>query len=101
MFTRRDLLAGALAAATLLVAPPVSTATELSTRDIAPLAEAVRVMPLGDSITDGFTVPGGYRVDLWQKIVASGRTIDFVGSQSNGPGNLGDRDGLEVGLQVT
>jgi len=92
MVTRRGLLAGALAAATLLVAPPAATATGLSTRDIAPLAEAVRVMPLGDSITDGFNVPGGYRVDLWQKIVASGRTIDFVGSQSNGPSSLGDRD---------
>ncbi|MEU8381836.1 hypothetical protein AB0C32_21920, partial [Streptosporangium sp. NPDC048865] len=29
----------------------------------------VRVMPLGDSITDGFNVPGGYRVDLWQRMV--------------------------------
>ncbi len=49
-------------------------------------------MPLGDSITDGYNVPGGYRVDLWQKLVAGGRTVDFVGSQVNGPGSLGDRD---------
>ncbi|MEU8385436.1 hypothetical protein AB0C32_40560, partial [Streptosporangium sp. NPDC048865] len=34
----------------------------------------VRVMPLGDSITDGFNVPGGYRVDLWQRMVRSART---------------------------
>src|SRR5690606_20101241 len=52
----------------------------------------VRIMPLGDSITDGLTVPGGYRIDLWQKLVADGYTIDFVGSQSNGPASLGDRD---------
>ncbi len=32
----------------------------------------VRMMPLGDSITDGFNVPGGYRVDLWQKFLAGG-----------------------------
>jgi lysophospholipase L1-like esterase len=84
MFTR--LLVGALAAATLLVAPAGATATP------SVQAEAVRVMPLGDSITDGFNVPGGYRIDLWQRLVAAGRTIDFVGSQTNGPGSLGDRN---------
>ncbi|TDC84960.1 SGNH hydrolase [Micromonospora sp. KC606] len=52
----------------------------------------VRVMPLGDSITDGFNVPGGYRIDLWQKFVAGGYRIDFVGSQFNGPPSLGDHD---------
>lgn len=52
----------------------------------------VRIMPLGDSITDGLTVPGGYRIDLWQKLVADGYTIDFVGSMSNGPSSLGDHD---------
>jgi lysophospholipase L1-like esterase len=51
----------------------------------------VRVMPLGDSITDGFTTPGGYRIELWQRL--SGRyAVDFVGSASNGPGALGDHD---------
>jgi lysophospholipase L1-like esterase len=89
MRTRRSLLAGALAAVALLVAP---TATAQSTSEVTPFADPVRVMPLGDSITDGFNVPGGYRIDLWQKIVAGGRTVDFVGSQANGPGNLGDRD---------
>jgi lysophospholipase L1-like esterase len=52
----------------------------------------VRVMPLGDSITDGFTVAGGYRIGLWQRFVANRNTVDFVGSLSNGPGNLGDHD---------
>ncbi|MBT8224130.1 MAG: SGNH hydrolase [Dactylosporangium sp.] len=52
----------------------------------------VRVMPLGDSITDGLTVPGGYRIELWEALVAGGYTVDFVGSMSNGPGNLGDHD---------
>ncbi|MEE1939379.1 SGNH/GDSL hydrolase family protein [Streptomyces sp. TRM 70361] len=55
-------------------------------------AAPVRVMPLGDSITDGLTVPGGYRIDLWQKLVADGYEIDFVGSMANGPSSLGDRD---------
>jgi lysophospholipase L1-like esterase len=53
---------------------------------------SVRVMPLGDSITDGLNVPGGYRIELWQKFVAGGYRIDFVGSQFNGPASLGDHD---------
>ena len=52
----------------------------------------VRVMPLGDSITDGFNVPGGYRINLWQRFVAGGRIVDLVGSGSNGPAALGDHD---------
>ncbi|SNS22018.1 Lysophospholipase L1 [Streptosporangium subroseum] len=52
----------------------------------------VRVMPLGDSITDGFNVPGGYRVNLWQRMVSGGHTVDFVGSGFNGPAGLGDHD---------
>ncbi len=52
----------------------------------------VRIMPLGDSITDGFNVPGGYRINLWQRAVAGGYTVDFVGSAFNGPAGLGDHD---------
>ena len=52
----------------------------------------VRVMPLGDSITDGFNVPGGYRIGLWQRLGAGNYRVDFVGSQFNGPASLGDRD---------
>jgi lysophospholipase L1-like esterase len=49
-------------------------------------------MPLGDSITDGTQVPGGYRIGLWQRLAANRYTVDFAGSQFNGPGNLGDHD---------
>ncbi|MFB6551248.1 GDSL-type esterase/lipase family protein [Streptomyces sp. NPDC056405] len=73
------------AAATLLLAAPVAEAKAESDG-------GVRVMPLGDSITDGFNVPGGYRSDLWQYLAADGHTDDFVGSQSNGPARLGDHD---------
>ncbi|WP_262286397.1 RICIN domain-containing protein [Micromonospora sp. MA102] len=52
----------------------------------------VRVMPLGDSITEGTQVPGGYRIGLWQRLANGRYTTDFVGSQYNGPGNLGDHD---------
>jgi lysophospholipase L1-like esterase len=49
-------------------------------------------MPLGDSITDGFNVPGGYRINLWQRLAAGGHTVDLVGSGFNGPAELGDHD---------
>src|SRR3954470_2048865 len=52
----------------------------------------VRVMPLGDSITEGTQVPGGYRIGLWQRMAAAGYRVDFVGSQFNGPAALGDHD---------
>src|SRR5207244_11118048 len=52
----------------------------------------VRVMPLGDSITDGTQVPGGYRIGLWQRFGAGGFRVDFVGTQFNGPSTLGDHD---------
>ncbi|MGC1374592.1 MAG: SGNH/GDSL hydrolase family protein [Anaerolineales bacterium] len=57
-------------------------------------ATPIKVMPLGDSITDGFTTPGGYRIEFYNRLVADGLTgsLDFVGSQSNGPASLLDRE---------
>jgi lysophospholipase L1-like esterase len=51
-----------------------------------------RVMPLGDSITEGTQVPGGYRIGLWQRFGTGGYRVDLVGSQFNGPAGLGDHD---------
>ncbi|OPX44081.1 xyloglucanase Xgh74A precursor [Ruminiclostridium hungatei] len=50
------------------------------------------IMPLGDSITDGLVVPGGYRIKLWKSITDNGQKVDFVGSLSNGPAELGDKN---------
>lgn len=56
-------------------------------------ARAIRYLPVGDSITDGYNLPGGYRTLLWQLLVQQdGDRIDFVGSRSNGPADLGDKD---------
>lgn len=52
----------------------------------------IRIMPLGDSITDGFAVAGGYRIKLWKNITSNGYKVDFVGSSSNGPEELGDKN---------
>ncbi|MET7398594.1 ricin-type beta-trefoil lectin domain protein [Dactylosporangium sp. NPDC005572] len=78
-------LAAAATAATLTLAAPATLAHAESNG-------GVRVMPLGDSITDGFNVPGGYRINLWQRLAAGGYTVDLVGSGFNGPASLGDHD---------
>jgi lysophospholipase L1-like esterase len=85
LLTRRSSLAAlgaALIAAALIGVTPAQAESN----------GGVRVMPLGDSITDGLTVPGGYRIGLWQKFVSGGYKVDFVGSQFNGPSSLGDHD---------
>jgi hypothetical protein len=51
-----------------------------------PVGQPCKILPLGDSITDGFTVAGGYRIELFRAAHAAGKNITFVGSQSNGPG---------------
>ena len=43
------------------------------------------ILPFGDSITDGFGTPGGYRIDLFRRTLTDGKRITFVGSAQNGP----------------
>ncbi|HTN87789.1 MAG TPA: SGNH/GDSL hydrolase family protein [Sorangium sp.] len=49
--------------------------------------EPCKILPLGDSITDGVGVQGGggYRIELFKKARAAGQNITFVGSLVNGP----------------
>ena len=49
-------------------------------------AGALRIMPLGDSITQGVgsSAMNGYRVPLQQQLARTGTGFDFVGSQSDG-----------------
>ena len=48
---------------------------------------ACKIMPFGDSITDGYNqdTPGGYRVELFRLAHAAGKNLTFVGSGYNGP----------------
>jgi lysophospholipase L1-like esterase len=52
-----------------------------------PTGTACKIMPFGDSITDGYNAdtPGGYRVELFRRAHAAGKNITFVGSSQNGP----------------
>ncbi len=43
------------------------------------------IMPYGDSITEGFPIWGGYRIELFSKAREDGHEVTFVGSVSNGP----------------
>jgi lysophospholipase L1-like esterase len=53
------------------------------------LGSACVIMPLGDSITDGFTpLPGGYRIELFHQMLLNRQTITFVGSGMNGPATV-------------
>ena len=42
--------------------------------------EPVRIMPLGDSITQGRRSQPGYRPILWRRLAQAGYRVDFVGS---------------------
>ena len=42
-------------------------------------------MPLGDSITDGYTVLGGYRIELFRQTLMNSEMVTFVGRNLNGP----------------
>jgi lysophospholipase L1-like esterase len=53
-----------------------------------PSGQACKIMPFGDSITDGYGVPGGYRIELFRLAHQAGKNVTFVGSQSNGPAQV-------------
>ncbi len=81
-------LSTALAAAGLLWGgiPSASAAEQ------APAATALRLMPLGDSITDGVgsSSGNGYRGPLWDQLSGRGYALDFVGTSR--AGNMADPD---------
>src|SRR5437879_7205666 len=53
----------------------------------------IRILPLGDSITHGWIVPGGYRLPLYQLLTNAGYNVDFTGTQTdNGAPGLPDPD---------
>ncbi len=54
-----------------------------------PATGACVILPLGDSITDGFPFEaGGYRVELFNQTLVNSKHVTFVGSLSNGPATV-------------
>jgi lysophospholipase L1-like esterase len=84
---RTGLLAGLISGFALLW-PGVSPAAAAAPA----IPNAIRVMPLGDSITYGVgsSTTSSYRADLWRRLAVNGYGADFVGSVSSGA--LPDKD---------
>ncbi len=57
-----------------------SESVQLDTTEID-LPMKLNIMPMGDSITEGFNVSGGYRKPLYNLLTAEDYNFDFVGSK--------------------
>jgi lysophospholipase L1-like esterase len=58
----------------------------------AATAPPLRIMPLGDSITDGVGAPGGYRGTLYNLLTAQGYNVDMVGNQTDNSEGLIEKE---------
>ncbi|MDC0714902.1 SGNH/GDSL hydrolase family protein [Stigmatella sp. ncwal1] len=68
-----------------LAEEPLRENVPTASQELSALA-VKKVMPLGDSITQGASGRASYRCALWQKIQAGGSSADFVGSVTGGHG---------------
>lgn len=84
----------ALLPATATAAPANGSGPAVATRAAA-APTALRLMPLGDSITWGYASPSGngYRGYLWDDLAAEGHAPDFVGSLRGGTMSDPDNEG--------
>lgn len=75
---------------------------QLNASAAMPLGGAIRIMPLGDSITagNGSRDHGGYRTYLQDMLRSQGMAVTFVGSQHYGPASSGADEG-HPGARIT
>lgn len=71
---------------------PTATTPSPPTATSAPwiTGRSLRVMPLGDSITEG--VNGGYRNRLWERLAGDGISVDYVGPRWDRWTRIADKD---------
>lgn len=67
-----------------------SSSSAIAASEYCPADQPCRILPLGDSITDGIGYKdnqafGGYRIELFRLINEAGFDATFVGNQANGP----------------
>ena len=77
-------LAGLLLVTTLAACDQTPSAVDTDSPEATTPATSdgpVRVMPLGDSITEGYRNDVTWRWFLWQQLLDAGYQVDFVGSQ--------------------
>jgi lysophospholipase L1-like esterase len=83
--------------------PTVATLPGATGSSAAAMPNALRIMPLGDSLTQGGvdgshqgslnqSTINGYRLDLWNLMVGGGYTVDYVGPYQLGTSALTDQD---------
>ena len=54
----------------------------------------VKIMPLGNSLTEGNESGGAYRPSLWRTLKQNNLNVDFVGTNNSGPSDIdGDHEG--------
>lgn len=70
--------------------PTPGPASPTHTPTVPPTGGALRVLPLGDSITEG--VNGGYRDVLYSRLTAAGYTVDYVGPRNDPYSSAPDKD---------
>lgn len=70
-------------------APAASSVAAVRSLDVSD-SSGIRILPLGDSMTEGFAVQGtgGYRAPLFRNAHSAGRRIIFVGSLFDGPARV-------------
>ncbi len=73
----------------------VNIANLVITSSVAHASELGNMMPLGDSITYGMGVDGGYRDPLYQLLSNAGHTFTFVGTASGQPTTLLTNNGQQ------
>jgi acyl-CoA thioesterase-1 len=65
---------------------PIQGSTPSPTPEQTLSPRTVRVMPIGDSITQGNTQTDSYRRPLWKLFQGAGRSVDFVGNERDNNG---------------
>ena len=88
--TRRGRLLALATATGLAFAGAVVLAPPAQAAEVRPLVP-VKIMPMGDSITNGVGATGGYRLELKDLMVPEGHSFDYVGAISTGPFEIEDR----------
>lgn len=80
---RSDAVSGILRSFTLLLAVSTLLITAMTSTTRA-LSDPIRIMPLGDSLTEGYPqMLGGYRIPLWDQLSSAGLNTELVGSMTD------------------
>ncbi len=78
--------------ARILLALTILFTAFLTRSSFAATPPPIRILPVGDSITYGSSVNGGYRLPLWNLLTNAGFNVDFTGTQTGNSTGMADPD---------